>query len=192
MINGSFADNIGLLAGKMGIVVFFYHYSRYTNDVIYEKFAGELLNEIYEDIHSDTPIGFSDGLCGIAWGILHLIENDFVDADPNEVLKDIDQTIMRQDVRRIADESLDTGLLGIAYYFFQRKNTDKIYLHELTENMKSHHLEIFVQNSLLGKIIEDIEINDEAFKQKKPSLSIEKNGIAGMGLKLLWNKDGKN
>lgn len=192
MINGSFVDNLGLLTGKMGIIVFFYHYSRYTNEAIYEEFASELLDEIYEDIHLDTPIGFSDGLCGIAWSILHLIENGFVDADPDEVLCNIDQAIMKYDVRRITDKSLNAGLLGIAQYFFQRKNTDRIYIHELAENMKSQNLQISVQNSLLKNIVENIEINEYVFGQKNPSLSIERNGMAGMGLKLIWNKDGEN
>jgi hypothetical protein len=188
IINGSFTDNIGLLTGKMGIVVFFYHYYRYSNDAIYEKFAGELLDEIYEDIHTDTPIGFSNGLCGIAWAILHLIENGFVDADPNEILIDIDHAIMKYDVRRINDKSLNTGLLGIALYFSQRKNVDKIYLHELFENMESQNIQIPIQHSILKKIVENIRIyGEEVFKQKKPPLSIENNGIAGMGLKIIWN-----
>lgn len=42
IINNSFSDNLGLFQGKMGIVIFFY-YSRYANNLLYEEFAGELL-----------------------------------------------------------------------------------------------------------------------------------------------------
>ena len=189
MLNGSFTNNLGLLTGKMGIVIFFFHYSRYTNDTTYEEFAGELLDEIYNEIHTETPVGFASGLCGIAWGILYLIEKGFVDADPNEVLSDIDQAIMKYDVRRISDTSLDTGLLGIAHYIFQRENIDDIYLQELIDNMKFRNLEKPVHNLLLKKIVENIEINDNVFKQKVPLLSIEQNGIAGMGLKLILEKN---
>ena len=191
ILNGSFTDNLGLLTGKMGIVIFFYHYSRYANDTLYKEFAGELLDEIYEEIHTETPIDFASGLCGIAWGILHLIENNFVDADPDEVLSDIDQAIMKYDVRKITDTSLNTGLLGIAHYIFQRKNIDDIYLQELIENMKSKNLQIPDPNSLLKKIVENIEINDNMFEQKIPLLSIEQNGLTGMGLKLVFEKNEK-
>ena len=51
IINSSFLDNLGLFHGKMGIVIFFYHYSRYTHNPLYEEFAGELLDEIFEEIH---------------------------------------------------------------------------------------------------------------------------------------------
>ena len=56
VINSIFLDNFGLFYGKMGIVIFFYHYSRYTNNPIYEEFAGELLDEIFEEIHDKLPI----------------------------------------------------------------------------------------------------------------------------------------
>ena len=42
LLNASFIDNPGLLNGKMGIAIFFYHYSRYTKNKIYEDYAGEL------------------------------------------------------------------------------------------------------------------------------------------------------
>ncbi len=40
-INSSFLDNLGLFHGKMGIVIFFYHYSRYTNNPIYDELLCE-------------------------------------------------------------------------------------------------------------------------------------------------------
>lgn len=189
MLNGSFVDNPGLLTGKMGIVIFLYHYSCYTNDTTYREFAGELLDEVIEEIHAETSVGFASGLCGIAWGILHLIEHSFVDADPDEVLSDIDQAIMKYDVRKITDTSLHTGLLGIAHYMFQRKNVDTVYMQELIENMESRNIQIPDNNSLLKKVVENIEIRDDVFKQKLPLLCIAHNGIAGMGLKLLFESN---
>ena len=46
LLNASFLDNPGLLNGKMGIAIFFYHYSRFTKNKIYENFAGVLVDEI--------------------------------------------------------------------------------------------------------------------------------------------------
>ena len=185
LVNGSFINSLGLLTGKMGIVIFFCHYSRHANNAVYEEFAGELLDEIYEEIHNETPISFADGLCGIAWGILHLIENGFVDADPDEVLSDIDQAIMKYDVRKITDTSLSSGLLGVAHYVFRRKNIDSGYLQELTENMEFQNLKKPDLNSLLKEMVENIEINEDLFELENPLLGIE-NGIVGIGLKLIW------
>jgi len=36
LLNASFTDNLGLLNGKMGIAVFFYHYARLTENNIYQ------------------------------------------------------------------------------------------------------------------------------------------------------------
>jgi len=126
MLHGSFCDSLGLLTGKTGIAIFFYHYARYTGKRIYNDFAGELIEEIYKEINVNTPLNFKDGLCGIAWCIEYLIQNGFVDADPDEVLEDLDKRIMEWDVRRITDYSLETGLAGIACYVISRiENREK-------------------------------------------------------------------
>ena len=66
-LNASFISDLGLFHGKMGCVLFFAEYTRYTHDEHYEEFANELLDEICEDITKDIPIGLENGLCGIGW-----------------------------------------------------------------------------------------------------------------------------
>ena len=53
MLHGSFRRDLGVLNGKMGIVLFFFHYARYTGRVLYEDFAGEMLEEVIQELHSD-------------------------------------------------------------------------------------------------------------------------------------------
>ena len=62
---GSFHSDLGLYNGKMGMVIFFFHYARYTGNSLYEDFAEEFLNEILENLHTETPISFKRGLAGI-------------------------------------------------------------------------------------------------------------------------------
>lgn len=93
LLNASFIDNPGLLNGKMGIAIFFYHYSRYTKNKVYEEYAGELIDEIYEEINTSTPVNFENGLTGIGWGIEYLVHNGFIEANTDEVLADIDNYI---------------------------------------------------------------------------------------------------
>jgi hypothetical protein len=73
LINSSFIDNPGLLNGKTGISIFFYEYGRYLNNKVYTDYAGELIDEIYEEIAINTPLNFAGGLTGIGWGIEYLI-----------------------------------------------------------------------------------------------------------------------
>lgn len=120
MLHGSFTNQIGLLDGKMGVVLFFMNYSKYTRCKQYERFAGELIDEIYTEIHIDCSPHFGNGLAGIAWGMEYLIRNRFVKADPDEVLEALDLRILEKDVRRVKDISLESGLKGIAYYVISR------------------------------------------------------------------------
>ena len=120
IINNSFLDDLGLFHGKMGIMIFFYHYSRYTNNPIYEEFAGELLDEIFEEIHDKLPIDFENGYLGIGWGIEYLVEQKFVDRDTSDILENVDKKVMERDVRRISDMSLNTGLEGVFHYVLAR------------------------------------------------------------------------
>jgi hypothetical protein len=109
MLHGSFRRDLGVLNGKMGIVLFFFHYARYTGRVLYEDFAGEMLEEVIQELHSDLPIRFSDGLCGIGWGVEYLIQNAFIAGDSDEILEDLDQKIMEWDPRRATDLSFESG-----------------------------------------------------------------------------------
>jgi hypothetical protein len=121
MLHSSFTNNIGLLNGKIGVAIFFYHYARYTGKKVYDDFAGELIDEIYKEIHRNIPLDFRDGLCGIVWGLEYLIRNRFVEADSDRVLEESDKRIREWDVRYLNDNSLMTGLKGIACYVISRR-----------------------------------------------------------------------
>lgn len=81
IINCSFSKNIGLLYGTMGIIIFFYHYARYSKNRVYEEFAETLLNDFAEQIHSHLPIDFENGYLGIGWGIKYLGHQKFINEE---------------------------------------------------------------------------------------------------------------
>ena len=91
---GSFNTDSSIVYGRMGLVLFFFHYARYTENTLFEDFGGEILDEIFDDMHTEMIWGFESGLCGIAWGIEYLLANKFISGDSNEVLFDIDQKII--------------------------------------------------------------------------------------------------
>lgn len=122
IVNASFLDNLGLFHGKMGVVLALAILGRKTGDILYEKCAGDLMDELFEDLSEDTPVDFEDGLSGIGWGILWLLNHDYMEGDPNEVLADIDRKIMECDLRRVQDGSFRLGLGGISFYIEARLN----------------------------------------------------------------------
>ena len=121
LLNGSFINNLGLMNGKMGIAIYFFHLTRQTNDQIYEGYAGELIDEIYEEITSYTAVDFENGLAGIGWGIEYLVQNGFIDADINEALADLDRALAHELVHHCPESiSLLNGLMGLGAYFLVR------------------------------------------------------------------------
>ncbi len=211
MLCGSFTENIGLLDGKMGMAIFFYNYGRRVKDKMFEDFGGVLIDEIYDDIHLSTPISFGNGLCGIAWGLMYLMQENFVEAEVDEVFEEIDKQIVRLEFRDSVDYSLKTGCEGIARYIIYRcKNgiransaINPIFLERLHENLskstnkKNAGLINALDRIMNGKRVEgnctdllkslsvDIEYDEsDIFNETRP-LGILDNGYTGIGLKLL-------
>ena len=120
VLNSSGYSDLGLFHGKMGLVLFFMNYARYVCDEQYENFALNLLSDIYEEINESLPIGLENGLCGIGWGIEYLIQNEFLEGETDEILKEIDQKIVEHNVFNISDLSFRKGLGGVVFYIIAR------------------------------------------------------------------------
>lgn len=187
ILHASFTDDVGLFHGKMGIILFFAHYARYTGNHLFDDFAGELLNEVYENVTEALPINLESGLCGIGWGTGYLIQNGFLEGNADEILKEIDHKIMEQDLKRMKDRSLPTGLLGIGCYIDQRlcvprKETedrpfDDTYLTDW--KTVSSSLEIVGGKKMLDSLLEKQPVGDKFLSWDLGLV----NGCAGYGLK---------
>jgi len=120
LLNASFIDNLGLLNGKMGIAIFFYQYSRYTGSKIFGDYAGELIDEIYEEININTPVDFANGLTGIGWGIEYLVKSKFLEADTDEALSEIDNTVYRHRLQNPILLGNSNDMFGYGFYYLAR------------------------------------------------------------------------
>ncbi|MBN1183728.1 MAG: hypothetical protein JXB49_15660 [Bacteroidales bacterium] len=140
LLNASFIDNPGLLNGKMGIAIFFYHYAKYTTKKIYKDYADELIDEIYEDINTSTPVNFENGLTGIGWGIEYLVNNKFVEADTDEALIYLDNEIYRHRINSPILISKGNDLFGYGFYYISRILGHKIDDDDLNTLIKKYHL----------------------------------------------------
>ena len=210
MLRTSHLNNIGLLEGKMGISLFFFHYSAYSKNKLYKQFAEELLNEIYSEIHTNSPLYFDTGLSGIAWGIEYLVRNNFVTGDTNMVLNDLDNKILEWDVRYIKDCSLEKGLTGLAHYVISRcsgnpnRQIPDTYIQDLIVSYQAsapagtskdriianltailHHKQVDFDTDFFDKIILNTKIPQRNIFTDKRPLGILNNGYAGIGLKMM-------
>jgi len=145
LLNASFIDNLGLLNGKMGIAIFFYQYARYTGNEVYERYAGELIDEIYEEISLATPIDFANGLTGIGWGIEYLVHKGFVEADTDEALREIDNSVYQSFIWSPLSIQDQNSLFGFGFYCLARLK-DSTSNDDNLETLKKKQLLIYLMD----------------------------------------------
>lgn len=148
LLNSSFINNLGLLNGKMGISICFYHLARQTGNPIYEDYAGELIDEIYEEIDISTSLDFENGLAGIGWGIEYLVQNNFIEADTNEVLEEFDKRLMPLIYSFPSAIGLCNGLVGLGAYLLKRIQNS---------NSNNEEIQTLINKQLLVHLISELD-----------------------------------
>ena len=78
----------GLLVGNAGVSLFLYQVYRKTGQTEFEETADIMLNNILEKQTMLSSTNFRDGLAGIGWGIEFLLQNNFYEGDPEEILEE--------------------------------------------------------------------------------------------------------
>jgi hypothetical protein len=149
LLNTSFLTNLGLFNGKMGICIYFFLLSKKTGNIIFKDFAEELIDEIYGEITIETPLDFKDGLAGIGWGIEYLAQNDFVEADTDEILEEFDKKLISKLATIINNELCESFdlLIGLGFYFLKRIQNPR----------SNNHIEISINNTdALKRIIDGL------------------------------------
>ena len=112
----------GLMYGKMGIAVFFFHYERFTGDKLYRDRAIELINNsVQEQIRQQHIVDYANGLAGVGTGVEYLAQNDYIKVDTNNFFRKFDKRIFVATVYGgRTDSSLFTGLSGLGRYLLFR------------------------------------------------------------------------
>lgn len=120
LINGTLAECPGLVHGKMGIAVFFFHYAQYTGNMLFEDYAMDLISETLNQIHINSSADYEKGIAGIGVGIDYLVRNEFLVTE-EDICEDLDQRM----VRAVMYDpwpgfSLYDGLTGYGRYWISR------------------------------------------------------------------------
>ncbi|WP_295119826.1 lanthionine synthetase LanC family protein [uncultured Chitinophaga sp.] len=113
----------GIINGRMGLCINLYHIAHHLKDEMLKANAECLLNEILQSVQNTPGPGwqFGNGISGIGWGIEHLAQQGFIDADTGESLEDFDTKLTQQRTMGTSMKlSIKQGFTGMAYYFMKR------------------------------------------------------------------------
>lgn len=120
LLNGTLTECPGLVHGKMGIAVFFFHYAKYTSNDLFADYAMDVIGEMLEQIHINSPADYEKGLAGIGVGFDYLIQNDFLITD-DDICEDFDSRMYRAVMYDpFSNFSLYDGLIGFGRYWLTR------------------------------------------------------------------------
>lgn len=119
LLNGTLTECPGLVNGKMGIAVFF-HYAQYTGNELFADYAMDLIGEMLNQIHVNSPADYEKGLAGIGAGIDYLIQKKFLNVE-DDICEDFDQRMIRAVMYDPwPDFSQYGGLTGYGRYWITR------------------------------------------------------------------------
>jgi hypothetical protein len=120
LLNGTLTGCPGLVHGKAGIAVFFFHYGRHTGNELFDRYAMELIDAMREQIHINSAADYERGIAGIGTGMDYLIRNGFLETD-GDFFDDFDTRMYRAVMYDPwQDFSLYDGLAGYGRYWITR------------------------------------------------------------------------
>ena len=120
-------ESIGLLDGHAGIMLFLFHYSRFTADDTYSERAVELLYKSMDLINAGkTDFTYSMGISGFAWTLEYLAGQGFM--EPITAFHQLDEGLCTYMLQRSEEGDWDPlhGGLGVAWYLFERKENPDV------------------------------------------------------------------
>lgn len=117
-LNTSFSDNIGLVNGKTGTVLFFSSLSDgyYNNDITFN-----FLEEILSQISMRTPLSYGHGISAVGCLLEYLRRQKVLDIDVNELVEDFEPYLHKSVKAGLSsDVTLEHGLSGYGLYMLSR------------------------------------------------------------------------
>ena len=178
--SGHACEYLGLSYGKMGMVIFLFHYARQMQDTSFEVAASVLIDEIQAAIGIDFPVCYAYGLTGIGTGIEYLAQQHFLDIDTDDILDDFD---------RMFAEQIHTQKLYLSY---QDLTDMKRFFSARLENPQTGKRVFLTQT--MDDIVALLELHDrvsppEVFRIRIPIPELSENcgleGQSGEGLAIL-------
>lgn len=114
-------NNTPGLSGKMGWILYLFKYSRLQNCTSTAEEAHCKLEKLLDEINTNIPLNYADGLWGIGCGVEYLLRAGYLEGDADELLGYIDEVAMNViDFRYQDNASIRYGASGVGYYLYRR------------------------------------------------------------------------
>lgn len=122
------SEVIGLFTGKAGVALFYFYYAKLINSEKYYNHAINLFSEVFEYVENFTDVEYCHGLTGIGWAFEHLIGNNFIEADSDDSLKELDKLAYKLMIKLVQKPKYEFlyGSTGIVHYFLNRTPSKEI------------------------------------------------------------------
>lgn len=138
-------NDVGLMSGKMGVLLALANYNRLVLSDVYEDFADELMDEILSKIHKLLPLGLGNGLCGVAWGVEFLIQNGLMEGVGVEICED-DETYradLFQAIQTLSNQAVSEKMQELVadYIHFYERQAEPEYELSLDEFVGTYNLD---------------------------------------------------
>jgi lantibiotic modifying enzyme len=117
--------SINLMRGSAGIALFYFYYSKYINNQKYYDKGYELIEKIFDSVGTGNNYQtLAGGLAGFGWLFEHLVQNDILEADTNQVIGDLDNFLYPFMLKEIKMGNYDYlhNASGIVLFFLYRKS----------------------------------------------------------------------
>ena len=132
-------ENIGLIDGDLGSLLFFYQHYLYSKDEEDIFFIQDNLDRIFS--HSHKSYNLCSGASGFGWLMNYFFKQNFLEFNPNEIFEAIDPIIGKWMVNEINNGNYDFlhGASGTALYFITKlpDTKSKFYLQEFAKGLKN-------------------------------------------------------
>lgn len=113
-------NNIGLFYGQTGYMLVLAQYAQKYNIRYIDAIADALCERIFHRAGEIRDISFANGLSGICWGVEFLVQQGILDGTADGTCSEVDSEIMKTDISRLNDFSIETGLGGLWLYVWSR------------------------------------------------------------------------
>jgi hypothetical protein len=172
MINGSMVFFSGLLHGKLGISLFFFHCGRYAKNPLYDEYARYLVDLAMSQIHDDYPLDYERGLAGVGTGLDYLKKYGYFDAG-DDYMNHIDSKI----IRAVGYERRTDMLTGFGRYLLSRYGSKQAVKDSLIQlaGLLTEYLEPVPADTI--SLLCDLYLLGIARERTKPYVSVSTHAL---------------
>ena len=136
LLNAYSTDSSGLYNGKAGLSIVLFELSAISGNKLWEDHAYELICQAL--ITTDLNTSFTSGLSGIGYSLLYLINNNFIDADFDELFgekRNLIEKILNSEIEKMNYELLLSEIYYLNALDYRRNENEEKLLKNLNEGI---------------------------------------------------------